>query len=249
MLRCYTTLYVQDDNSKELLKSIGVENVVVTGDTRFDRVAQITANSRELPLIKAFAEGSTTWVVGSSWERDEALIVDVLKRHPSCKLILAPHEIYGSHIENIESLFSNFKTLKYSQIKDVEFLKIEKELKEAEVLIIDSIGLLSSIYRYGDFAYIGGGFGVGIHNILEAATYGIPVIFGPNWHRFREARELLTLKGAFSINSLEELEAIVALWMGNKDALLTAGGVCNSYIVENGGATDTIYDSINNFKN
>ncbi|MGL5958519.1 MAG: 3-deoxy-D-manno-octulosonic acid transferase, partial [Phocaeicola sp.] len=202
VLNLFTHLFVQDGKSKELLATLGVTAATVVGDTRFDRVLDICAQAKELPLVEAFQNGSKkvakackeerfTLVVGSSWENDEEIILRYFNEHVALKLVIAPHVVSESHIEQIISQLKR-PYVRYSQAT-------LEHVAAADCLIIDGYGLLSSIYRYGKVAYIGGGFGVGIHNVLEAAVYSIPVLFGPNNQKFREARSLLEMKGAIEI--------------------------------------------------
>ncbi|MGL4292421.1 MAG: 3-deoxy-D-manno-octulosonic acid transferase, partial [Bacteroidales bacterium] len=187
LLRVYDSIFVQDESSRKLLREIGIENVEVAGDTRFDRVLEIRDQAKEIPLICSFTEGASfVLVAGSSWPKDEDLMIDHFNRHPEMKLIIAPHEIHESHLTDIIGKLKR-PYVKFSQLN-------EENAKQADCLLIDCIGLLSSIYRYGNAAYIGGGFGVGIHNVLEAAVYDIPVVFGPNYSRFREACNLVGRK-------------------------------------------------------
>lgn len=236
MLHCFTHLYVQDEASKELLRGISVWNVTIAGDTRFDRVISIHRNAKELPLVKQFTDGHHTLVVGSSWLPDEQLITQYINAHTEQRLIIAPHEIHEEHIQQIESLLTR-RTLRLSQAN-------ENNIQEAECLIIDSIGLLSSIYRYGKVAYIGGGFGAGIHNILEAAVYGMPVIFGPKYGKFREARNMIAQECAFSITNYNELESLLDTFATQPQQLAATGEKAGQFVVKNAGATDLIYDDI-----
>lgn len=257
MLKNYTRFFVQDEQSRELLSGIGIkENVVVSGDTRFDRVYQITRNGRELPLVKKFSQSALTFVAGSTWEPDEELLAKVLRNFSKVKLIIAPHEIHKEHICKIESLFagSGYRIMKYSDFdKEIspdgwssgEILPdAEKKLEHANVLIIDCLGVLSTVYRYGRFAYIGGGFGVGIHNILEAATYGVPVIFGPNYHKFKEAKDLVSLGGAFPVSDHTQLYDIVGKLTALPEFREAKGAVCREYVEKNLGATARVVENI-----
>ncbi|MCD8073171.1 MAG: 3-deoxy-D-manno-octulosonic acid transferase, partial [Alistipes sp.] len=197
-LASFDTIFVQNETSKQLLAAIGVGNVVVSGDTRFDRVAAIPDTAPVVPLAARFADGDKVLIAGSTWPRDEELILEFMAAHPRVKVILAPHEINPVRIERIANDPAN---------RAVRFTAgdAQTRIKEARLLIIDTIGLLSALYRYGTYAYIGGGFGAGIHNTLEAATFGLPVAFGPNYGKFREARQLLELGAARSVSSFEEL--------------------------------------------
>jgi 3-deoxy-D-manno-octulosonic-acid transferase len=239
-LLCFTAFFLQDQSSFELLKSIGVENCHITGDTRFDRVFEVSQNTKSIPIVEQFKQSSSLVIVGSSWPLDEQLIADFLQ-NPShhflySKLIIVPHEIGEDHIQSVIKRFSFYKCVRYSQAHEVDLI-------DAQVLIIDNIGMLSSIYNYGTAAFIGGGFGKGIHNILEAATFGLPVIFGPNYLKFSEAKELIHLGGAFSVKDEVELTKIVQL-LTNKDALQTAAHIAKQYVNSRIGATDKILSFI-----
>lgn len=236
MLHCFTRLYVQDENSRKLLDSIGVRNVSVVGDTRFDRVVEISNSTDPNPLLEKFVGEKFVWVGGSTWPKDEEIILDYFNRHPEQKLILAPHEI---HEEHLQSIIARLKRpyLRYTQAT-------EANVADADCLIIDCFGLLSSLYRYGKLAYIGGGFGVGIHNIAEAAVYSIPVIFGPNYHRFKEAINLIDNGGAFPIHDAASFESTIENFISNREALAQAGKSAGDYIKSHSGATAVIFKEI-----
>lgn len=232
LLSLYEHLFVQDKTSSDLLSTVGVQHVTVAGDTRFDRVATIAGQAKQLPVVEAFATDNHVLVAGSSWPADESFLVSFFNIHPELKLIMAPHVTSESHVEAIcASLKRPF--IRYSQAT------IEN-VTAADCLVIDSIGLLSSIYRYGEMAYIGGGFGVGIHNVLEAAVYRIPVIFGPNYHKFREARDLIAEGGGFSIASGDELNALLLRFLQEDQFLAQAGEAAGLYVRNNKGASDII---------
>lgn len=236
MLHCFTRLYVQDENSRKLLDSIGVRNVSVVGDTRFDRVVEISNSTDPNPLLEKFVGEKFVWVGGSTWPKDEEIILDYFNRHPEQKLILAPHEI---HEEHLQSIIARLKRpyLRYTQATGAN-------VADADCLIIDCFGLLSSLYRYGKLAYIGGGFGVGIHNIAEAAVYSIPVIFGPNYHRFKEAINLIDNGGAFPIHDAASFESTIENFISNREALEQAGKSAGDYIKSHSGATAVIFKEI-----
>ena len=246
MLKCYTKIFVQDEQSYKLLESIGVsENVMICGDTRFDRVYKITQNSREFPAIAEFAKDAFTIVAGSSWGPDEEIIAKVMKNFHRTKLVIAPHEIGKDRIANVMEIFKGFKIIKFSELDGQELTpETQKRLQEANVLIIDCIGILSSIYRYGKFAYIGGGFGVGIHNILEAATYGCPVVFGPNYKKFKEANDLISLGGATSINNSTEFYSLLQTYTNVAAVLKEKGDICGKYVQQNLGSTQKVVSQI-----
>ena len=249
MLSNYTMLFVQDRESRDLLASIGIrDNVQICGDTRFDRVYEITKNSANFPLIEYFAKDSFTMVAGSSWAPDEEIMAKVLKNFPRTKLVVAPHEIGKERIASVMERFAGYKIVKYSELSqmcgdlnggDSSALpnSLQALLQQSQVLIIDCIGILSSIYKYGKFAYIGGGFGVGIHNILEAATYGMPVVFGPNYRKFKEANDLLELGGATSIKNATEFYSLFSTLVNIPSEIEKRGSISLEYVKSNLGAT------------
>ena len=232
VLRNFDYLFVQNEASKELLGSIGITNVTIAGDTRFDRVLQIRQQAKELPLVEAFKQGKLTLVAGSSWQPDEDLFIAYFNRHPEVKLIIAPHVIGEEHLQQIISKVKG-KVVRYTQATS-------KNVAEARCLIIDCFGLLSSIYKYGEIAYIGGGFGSGIHNTVEAAVYGVPVIFGPNYQRFMEAKDLITCGGGFSINGDDDLNPLLDKLLSDNLYLQKAGQKAGAYVYSRAGATDII---------
>ncbi len=183
VLKCFSHFFVQNEDSRSLLEGLGIDGVTVTGDTRFDRVMQIAKESRSIPAIKAFCNGRKTFIAGSSWLPDEQIFLPYLAQHRDWKVIIAPHVIGESHLEQIMKLLEGRKVVRYTQID----ANGATTLGDAEVLIIDCFGLLSSIYKYGDVAYVGGGFGAGIHNLPEAAVWNLPVVFGPNHQTIHEA--------------------------------------------------------------
>ncbi len=244
MLRAYTYLFVQNNESVELLETIGITNVVVAGDTRFDRVWELAQSPKELPALQQFCNTQPTIVAGSTWPADEEKLVVALANLPTTKLIIAPHEVHEEHIAAIVKLFEKFGVVRYSEIQ-VSSIKIqdsESILHSARVLIIDTIGILSSAYRYGTVAYIGGGFGAGIHNTLEAAVYGIPVVFGPNYQRFREACELIETGGAATYATEQELTGILTNWLVDTTLCHTLGNSNKRYVESHRGATQTILE-------
>jgi 3-deoxy-D-manno-octulosonic-acid transferase len=236
LLSAFTHLYVQDKASEELLKTIGVTNVTVAGDTRFDRVAEIAAQAKELPLVEAFAKGRKVLVAGSSWPLDEDILFEYFNTHKDLYLIVAPHVTSESHIEDI------CRKLKRPFVR---YTKTDaQEAAKADCLIIDCIGLLSSIYRYGQIAYIGGGFGVGIHNVLEAAVYGVPVLFGPNYHKFREACGLIEAGGGFSIADVQLYSELLDQLMQDDNYLASCGKKSTDFVDLNLGATNLIMQQL-----
>ncbi len=240
MLRCFTHLYVQDKSSLELLSQIGINNATIAGDTRFDRVITIHQQAREVPLIEQLTNGHFSIVAGSSWQPDEELFIRYFNSHPELRLVIAPHEIHEEHLASIEAQLSR-PHLRLSQAN-------ETNIAQVDCLIVDSFGLLSSIYRYGQVAYIGGGFGAGIHNCLEASVYGIPVIFGTNYTKFREAREMLTAQCAFSIENYQQLEKLLDYLTSHPHYLEKTGRTAHNYVHNNAGATNIIYNDLFNIK-
>ena len=235
MLHCFTHLFVQDDRSKELLGQYGIRNVTVCGDTRFDRVLDVRDRARELPEVEQFVgERSLVLVAGSTWPQDEEILIPYFNEHPEMKLIIAPHEIHREHLMYIESL------LKRPSVRLTDVMLDEDLLEGKDCLIVDCFGLLSSIYRYGTIAYIGGGFGAGIHNTLEAAVYGIPVLFGPRYRKFREARDLIKVGGGFSVASKDEFNDKMDELLTYREVLDAAGGNAGLFVSGNAGVTDRI---------
>ena len=242
-LKNFDYFFVQNEKTKQLLSSIGLNNAKVTGDTRFDRVLQIANNKRVFPKIKEFCGNLPVIIMGSSWEKDEELMKEILqKTNLKFKLIIAPHQIHNSHIEQIQTLFPN--AIKYSEIETNSSI----DLSQINVLIINSIGILSSLYQYATIAYIGGGFGVGIHNILEAATFGKPICFGINYHKFKEAIDLVELSGAFSINNADQLKELIERLLLDKAFYNRSSDVCIKYIEDNVGACKKILSEIHMFE-
>jgi len=236
MFSVFTHVFVQDPDSKTLLGSIGYTDCTVTGDTRFDRVSQIASAAKDLPLIREFKGEGQLFVAGSSWDSDEEIIAGYINSHPdTMKWIFAPHVISEAHISRIE---------KRLQVPSSRYSAYSGNESESRVLIIDNIGMLSSVYRYASMASVGGGFGKGIHNILEAACWGIPVLFGPNYHNFREAVKLIELGGASVFHDFNTFSVIVDNYLADSHALSGAGKVCAAYVTENKGATEKVFDLI-----
>ncbi|NLC49327.1 MAG: 3-deoxy-D-manno-octulosonic acid transferase [Bacteroidales bacterium] len=240
ILHYYTQLFVQDHESKRLLKNNGINNVTVMGDTRMDRVIKIKEDVRDMPnvdkLTSSLKENEKVLIAGSTWPEDENLIINYFNTHAYLKLIIAPHLIDEAHLKQIESKLKR-PSIRYSQLSDAEIL-------DFDCLIIDNFGLLSSIYRYGKIAYIGGGFGAGIHNLPEAAVHGLPVIFGPNYKKFLEARELIRNGGGFTINNETDLNKILKNFVMSPEDLEIAGEKAAEYIYNSAGATQKIVDKI-----
>lgn len=239
MLYCFTHLFVQDKRSAELLEEYGITNVTVTGDTRFDRVLDVRKQARELPHVEHFVYDKDgcripTLIAGSSWPQDEDILIPYFNEHPEMKLIIAPHEIHREHLIYIESL------LKRPSVRLSEVMQDESLLEGKDCLIVDSFGLLSSIYRYGTIAYIGGGFGAGIHNTLEAAVYGIPVIFGPKYQKFKEAKDLIKVGGGFSVPDKQSFNDKMDELLTYREVLDAAGNSAGNFVNSNVGATDMV---------
>lgn len=237
VLHSFTHLFVQNEASKELLASVGVNNVTVVGDTRFDRVAKIAEQAHLLPLVATFVEdGKKIFIAGSSWGPDEAVYMSYFNTHPGWKLIVASHEVNEERIKDIEEQLRGL-CVRYTQAT-------MEEVRSAKCLIIDCFGLLSSIYRYGNVAYVGGGFGVGIHNILEAAVYGIPVFFGPNNHKFQEAQQLKACGGGLEITSREDFEQKMSRIDSDEEYAKKAGEAAGAYVSQNAGASARIFKAL-----
>ena len=232
VLKTFAHLFVQTEESKQLLAGIGVNNTTVVGDTRFERVLDICAAAKQLPLVQKFKGDALTFVAGSSWGPDEDIFIKYFNAHPEMKLIIAPHVVNDSHLKEIESKLQR-SSIRYTNAT-------EDNVQQADCLIIDCYGLLSSIYRYGEISYVGGGFGVGIHNVLEAAVYGIPVIFGPNNKKFREAQHLLANKGGFEINGYEDFQQLMDKFLTDESYLKQSGKAAGDYVKDNAGAMDKI---------
>jgi 3-deoxy-D-manno-octulosonic-acid transferase len=227
-------IFVQDQASLELLTASGINHCSIGGDTRFDRVKEIRENFSGLSRIEEFTGNHKIIVAGSTWPEDEKLLSQAIEKNPGSKLIIAPHEINEEHLASIEKLFP--KATRYSKIQ---------EAVTGDVLIIDNFGMLSRLYQYATIAYIGGGFNKsGIHNTLEAAVYGKPVLFGPAYQKFKEARELIEKKGAFSFSTAEELSKIIASLLTDAGFLQRAGEASKNYVLENTGATGKLLQFI-----
>ena len=236
-LHCFSHLFVQNTESKALLKSVGVENVSVVGDTRFDRVAKILEQARQLPLVDAFVEGERkVFVVGSSWGYDEAVYMPYFNAHKEWKLIIASHEVNEARVASIISQYEGV-CVRYSTATI-------DEVRNADCLIVDCYGLLSSIYRYGAMALVGGGFGVGIHNVLEAAVYGIPVFFGPNNRKFQEAQLLKACGGGLEIIATCDFAERMDAFVADGALLEKAGKAAGNLVLDNAGATARIFEHL-----
>lgn len=237
VLKTFTHLFVQNEESVRLLKSIGVTDVTISGDTRFDRVIDICRQAKELPLVEAFkGTNEKTFVAGSSWAPDEDIFIPYFNAHPEMKLIIAPHVIDESHLKEIMSKLHR-PAVRYTHAT-------AENIRQADCLIIDCFGLLSSIYRYGEIAYIGGGFGVGIHNTLEAAVYGIPVIFGPNNQKFSEAQGLKSCGGGLEIHEKKDFNKLMDKLLSNYSFLDKSGKRAGNYVRDNAGALTRIMNRL-----
>lgn len=250
VLKCFTRFFVQNEESKRLLEGIGITAVDVVGDTRFDRVLQIKEAAKQLPICEAFRTGVASsksadvphhdfkvFVAGSSWPPDENIFIPFFNEHKDWRLLIAPHVIAEEHLKLILSLIKGKKVVRYTQTTP-------EEAAEADVLIIDCFGLLSSMYNYGDVAYIGGGFGVGIHNTLEAAVWNMPVIFGPNNKKFQEAQGLLKSGGGFEINTYDDFSGLMSSLMNDETFLKQAGDKAGTFVAHLAGATDKVLASV-----
>ena len=265
VLNCFTHFFVQNEISKELLGKIGIHNVSIVGDTRFDRVLQIKEAAKQLPIVEAFVKETgvrsqetvddtnkpKVFVAGSSWPPDEEIFIKYFNEHRDWKLIIAPHVIGEDHLKQIEKLLEGRKVIRYTAAeKSADNSAAEKSLTSHlspltsyDVLIIDCFGLLSSIYHYGDVAYVGGGFGVGIHNLLEAAVWDVPVFFGPNNQRFQEAQGLKK-SGGFEIANYEEFEKQMNRFVADEAYLKEQGQMAGQYVKGKAGATQEVLKKV-----
>ena len=232
VLHTFAHLFVQNEESLRLLQSIGVRQASIVGDTRFERVLDICRQAKQLPLVERFKGNSLTLVAGSSWGPDEDIFIDYFNAHPELKLVIAPHVVNDTHLKEIISKVKR-PCLRYTEAT-------EANVAQVDCLIIDCYGLLSSIYRYGEISYVGGGFGVGIHNVLEAAVYGIPVFFGPNNKKFQEAQQLLQCCGAFEIAGADDFNRQMDSFLTDEAALQKAGQAAGNYVSSHAGALEKI---------
>ena len=259
MLFFFRQIFVQDEDSLQLLKRHNILHCSLSGDTRFDRVKKIAGNFSEVPLLKEFIAESKVIVAGSTWEGDEQILSEYVKNHP-VKIVIAPHEIKKDHILHLQKLFPD--CVLYSEIKDAvadsavqptsiwssineqQEKDLQKQLANAKTLIIDGMGMLSKLYHYATVTYVGGGFKSGIHNTLEAVVYGKPVLFGPKYQKFKEARDLIKEGAAFSVSNAEELKMKMDHLLNDLEQLSNAGEAAKNYVEENVGATQKIIDFI-----
>ncbi|HUC83354.1 MAG TPA: glycosyltransferase N-terminal domain-containing protein [Flavisolibacter sp.] len=235
ILFLFRHIFVQDKASLDILQKNGIAHASISGDTRFDRVKELTSQTQEIDFIREFIGEQKVIVAGSSWEDDEKLLADFTRHTPDVKLILAPHEINASHLQAIDVVFG--KTVRYSSLQQDN----SPDFVEEQVLVIDSVGLLSRLYQYATIAYVGGGFTKdGIHNTLEAAVWEKPVVFGPNYKKYREAKELIEVGGGFSIADEGALKKLADHLFADEQALQAASKNAGNYVVANTGATDKI---------
>ncbi|MFV7234490.1 3-deoxy-D-manno-octulosonic acid transferase [Flavobacterium sp. ZB4R12] len=241
-LDAFTYFFVQNENSKKLLLQLGKTNVAVSGDTRFDRVAAILEKNNALDFIANFKNDTLTIVIGSSWPKDEHLIVDFINSNNyNVKFIIAPHNIKEEQIQQLKNSITR-KTILFSE-------KENAALAEYDVLIINTIGILTKIYSYADIAYVGGGFGnPGVHNILEPATFGVPIVIGPNYSHFAEATALVNLEGCTSVSNKRELDAAFTNLILNEVERQEKGHICSTFVQMNKGATNMIMNTISKFE-
>lgn len=241
-LDAFEHFFVQNSGSKELLLKLGKTNVTVSGDTRFDRVTEILKQNNELDFIEEFKNNTLTVVIGSSWPKDEALLVNYINTANNVKFIIAPHNINKDQIANLQNQISK-KTVLFSSLnlKDVGTSK----LADYDVFIIDTIGILTKIYSYSDIVYVGGGFGnPGVHNILEPATYGVPIVIGPNYSHFAEATALVKMEGCISIANQEDLNEALDKLIQNAAVRYEKGHICSTFVEMNKNASETIMNYI-----
>ena len=238
VLKCFTHFFVQNMESKALLSKLGITDVDVVGDTRFDRVLQIKEASKQLPIVEQFtAHAQKVFVAGSSWLPDEEIFIKYFDIHKDWKLIIAPHVISDEHLSQIFELLKGRRVVRYTEAT-------EENVKDAEVLIIDCFGLLSSIYHYGTVSYVGGGFGVGIHNVLEAAVWDIPVVFGPNNKHFQEAQGLMLVQGGFEIKDYQSFRDLMMRFETEASFLQNAGENAGAFVKSRAGATAKVMENV-----
>ena len=238
VLKCFTHFFVQNMESKALLAKLGITDVDVVGDTRFDRVLQIKEASKQLPIVEQFtAHAQKVFVAGSSWLPDEEIFIKYFDIHKDWKVIIAPHVISDEHLSQIFELLKGRRVVRYTEAT-------EKNVKDAEVLIIDCFGLLSSIYHYGTVSYVGGGFGVGIHNVLEAAVWDIPVVFGPNNKHFQEAQGLMLVQGGFEIKDYQSFRDLMMRFETDAFFLQNAGENAGAFVKSRAGATAKVMENV-----
>lgn len=236
VLKCFTRFFVQNEVSRQLLAKLGITEVEITGDTRFDRVLQIKSQAKSLPIVEAFRQDYKVFVAGSSWPPDEDIFIKYFNGRDDWKLIIAPHVIGEDHLQQILSKLKG-KAVRYTEATP-------ESVADAKILIIDCFGLLSSIYGYGHVSYVGGGFGVGIHNVLEAAVWNIPVIFGPNNERFQEAQDLLVSGGGRQIDGYQQFESLMNSYIADDSLRKADGDKAAQYVSSKAGATGKILSAV-----
>ncbi len=233
VLKCFTRFYVQNEVSKQLLATIGIHDVEIVGDTRFDRVLQIKAAAKQLPIVEQMVAGNKCFVAGSSWQPDEDIFIPFFNEHRDWKLVIAPHVIAEEHLQQIERQLEGRRVVRYTKTT-------AEQAKDAEVLIIDCFGLLSSIYQYADVTYVGGGFGVGIHNTLEAAVWDVPVFFGPNNQRFQEAQGLKLCGAGLEIQGADDFRRLMQNFIDHPAVVQDLGAKAGAFVESMTGATKKI---------
>ena len=233
VLKCFTHFYVQNEVSRELLAKIGIHDVTVVGDTRFDRVLQIKEAAKKLPIVEAFCDKKKVFIAGSSWQPDEEIFIPWLNEHKDWKLVIAPHVIGEDHLQQIEKMLEGRKVVRYTEAT-------EENVKGAEVLMINCFGLLSSIYGYADVTYVGGGFGVGIHNTLEAAVWDVPVFFGPNNQRFQEDQGLKLCGAGLEIGNADDFRRLMQGFEDHPTLAKELGEKAGAFVASMTGATKKI---------
>ena len=237
VLKCFTHFFVQNEVSRELLSTIGIDNVTVVGDTRFDRVLQIKEAAKQLPVVEQFKGNSKCFIAGSSWQPDEEIFIPWLNEHKDWKVVIAPHVIGEDHLQQIEKMLEGRKVVRYTEAT-------EENVKGAEVLIVNCFGLLSSIYHYADVTYVGGGFGVGIHNTLEAAVWDVPVFFGPNNQRFQEAQGLKNCGGGLEIANADDFLRYMKGFEEHPEVIKELGEKAGAYVSSLAGATQKVLSQV-----
>ncbi len=236
VLNCIARYFVQNERSRQLLAKLGITDVDITGDTRFDRVIEIKRQAKQLPIVDAFAKGFKVFVAGSSWPPDEDIFIRYFNEHKEWRIVIAPHVIGEDHLQQILRKLKR-KAVRYTQTTP-------EEAANADCLIVDCFGLLSSIYKFADVSYVGGGFGVGIHNVLEAAVWNVPVLFGPNNKRFQEAQELLAYKGGIEITDFDSFEKIMNRFDTDAAWLKSSADAAGAYVLSRSGASDKVLQAV-----